>query len=233
MPLTYTIPPTEGPSPLANDAFYRGDLSYSYHGQQILQTLYYRAALGILPPGLVNAGADELAVAIRDAVWLGGVRDAMPTEAVLETIVVTPYNGTFDLINNLPYTLTVNQAGLATGNTAGPSACITCAFNMEPQVTGVQGWFPPKRGFISFGPYREGDVDNNGRLNSIAQAFYAQKLAKFAIDLEGLNLGVPFYPCRISTTRISDILTLRGFTDVSGVTIRDVQSFRASRKPEA
>lgn len=235
MPKSFTPPTSQstGKDNLSNDAFYRVILAFSAWGQVVQNVLYYRLGLSALPGGWSLAGAQQLAEAIQSKVWDDVLKSAVSAGVTLETITVYPYNGDFDPVVNLPYVLTVNEIGTATGTTAGPASNVTCSFNIEPQTAGLNGWFPPKRGSVAFGPIRENDTGEDGRLTTTAQAFFAQKLAILASDIWDVADLAVFWPCRISTTKVAGVLTLRGFSDVSGVTIRDVAKFRRSRLPEA
>lgn len=235
MPATFTPAPSPatGKENINNDAFYKVVTQGFYQGISFVNVFYYRVGLGLLPGGLNFGGAEALAYTFKNQVWTGNVRDIVPLDYTLQTITVYPYNGAFDPMYNMPFTLTVNEAGTAAGSPVSPAGCVIVKFNMEGATLGLNGWFPPKRGYMAFGPLREGDVDASGKFNATALSFYAANLAVLGQDLINATSLVTFWPIRISTRKIADVLTLRGFTDVNGITVNPVQKWRASREPEA
>lgn len=235
MPVSFANALVAPGSPKAanNDAFYKVVQQGAYQGVKIVNVYYYRVGLGLLPFGLNFGGAEALASTFRNQVWSNKIRDIMPTTFKLETIVVYPYNGAFDPVTNLPFTLTVNEYGTAVQANMGPANCCIVALNMEGTVLGANGWFPPKRGYCAFGPLREGDVDEQGRLTGTAQQFYFENCEAMGQDLYNPFSLVTFWPIRISARKILGVLTLRGFTDVSGITVRSIVKWRRSRIVEA
>ena len=218
---------------LNNDAFYKVVTHGQFGGQANVNVFYYRVGLGLLPGGLNFGGAEALAWAFKNQVWTNNLRDVLPIGYTLVDVTVYPFNGSFDPMTNLPYTLPVNETGTGTGGTPSSAAVIIAKFNIEGQVLGQNGWLPPKKGYMAFGPYRESDVDDTGRLTPAGKAYYAQNLAVIAQDIANMVSLVNFWPCRIKTTRILDVITLQGFSDVSSITIRDVARWRKSRLQEA
>lgn len=234
MPVSWR-PNTEAPQipTIDNSAYFKVMLNGEFETQRILNILWYRIGLDVIPGNLNLYGAQELAELVYNQCWHNGLQTASSNTYKLQDITVYPFNEFFDPIFSMPYVREVNELGVQTPETAGPANCVTARFVLESQFLGFNGWFPPRRGYISWGPIREVDSGRNGRLTDNAHTFYESNLNCLCVDLSALPTPVTFWPIRVKTTNILNILTLLGYTDIQGVDIRPIATFRRSRLPEA
>lgn len=234
MPTLWQAEPGYAPNALDNDKYYQVVLNGVYQLQSIKNILWYRIGFDLLPGGMNVAGAEHLAFLVYEHIWLSNLRDVMASTYKLQDITVIPYNGQFDPIYNLPFIREVNEFGTQAWASAGPAACFTARFILEPQVLGLAGWFPPRRGYLALGPIRESDVDEAGRITSSAETYWEANIQVLSQDLAGLPWPVTFFPIRVRITKLlGGTLRLDGYTDISGIDLRPVATFRRSRLPEA
>lgn len=199
-------------------------------GQDHRNILWYRLPAFSWVPNTIG---QSVADAVYNQIWTPTWKSAMTTGYTLQTIDVYPFDQDFIPMTSLPFSREVNEPGTATGETPGPMACLTAKFGLEPISFG-NGFIPPKRGYLSIGPYREGDVDNAGRLSTNAIAFWNQKINVFANNLSLGFLAPDIWPCRVALRSfpvVGQVLT--GFADVDSIVLTPVASFRRSRMPEA
>ena len=214
------------------NTFYTVSLRGQYAGQAIVNVLHYRlfADLGLLEWNY--AGAELLAQGVRDTVWTPGLKQMVPTGYELVDIHVTPRDNEFKPIYQLPFTLPVNEDGLASGDVAGPASCIIGRFQLEPTSL-LNGLVAPKRGYLAIGPVLEDWIDGSGRLTDAAMDNLAPQMAKFSDNVVTLIPPAIFFPIRVKTTKlVGGLITLEGYADVSNCQVRRIASFRRSRLPE-
>lgn len=200
-------------------------------GQNITNVLWYRKGYfgGIFDWG---TGAAEVARTVEEDLWAPTLKSAMSTTYTLQGIRVTPYDSAFAQVLSMPHYREVNEAGTASGSVAGPAACLIARFNVEA-ISILNGFVPPKRGYLAVGPYREADVDDNGRLTTTAQTFWTDKCGVFAVNLTPGVIG-EIWPCRVKLIKLPFLPpVLAGFADVESMSVNAVAAFRRSRLPEA
>jgi len=144
------------------DQYYRVDLLGSISGQTTMSTLYYKSEFEVTADLFPHAGAEGLAVNVKQEVWDGAMKECVSIHYLLEKIQVTPYNGAFELIYTQPYTLAVNEAGSRTGDILGPGSCVNIHFNLAA-VNAAQRLVTPTRGYIAVPGVSE-DVQSGGML---------------------------------------------------------------------
>lgn len=234
MPVNWVQDPKSfAPSDIDNSAYYSVSLNGTFNGQNIVNVLWYKLGLAFTPGGLNFFGAEHLATCVYNSVWNGGLKQAQSNNYRLRDITVVPFNGLFDPIYNLPFIREVNEVGNQSGATVGSAGCITCRFVLEPQILGVNGFLPPRRGYLSFGPIREIDIDDAGRLSTAAESFYETNLNPVSLTISSLPFPVTYDPIRMRIFRVLGVPILQGWTGISAVDVRPISSFRRSRVPEA
>lgn len=233
MPVSWHPAPGFTPLEIDNSAYYKVLMNGRFQNQRIMNVLWYRVGLDIVPGDFNLYGSEHLANCVLNNVWLAGMRTACSATYTLEDITVIPFNGTFDPVYNLPFILEVNQNGTQTFEAFSPAACITARFVLEAQILGINGWFPPRRGYVSFGPIREVDLTPDGRLTPAAETFYETNLNPFAVDLSLLPHPITYFPIRVRVTNVLGVLNLLGWTDIFSLDVRPIATFRRSRLPEA
>lgn len=234
MPNTWN-PGGEALTPLTidNSAYYSVILNGVFQSQAVVNILWYRVGIDVVPGDFNLFGAEHLANCVYELVWKSGMKIAQSTLYKLQDITVIPYNGLFDPVYNLPFIREVNEFGQQGGGTIGVAGCLTCRFVLEPQVLLINGFFPPRRGYLSYGPIREIDIDDQGKLSTAAESFYETNLQPVANDLSLLPYPISYYPIRMRITRVLGVPVLNGWTDIQSVDVRPISTFRRSRVPEA
>lgn len=219
-----------------DDTFYKVVMHGASYGQDVINILWYRLGVDILPTTLNLSGAEDLANNIKTEVW-DAAKGAMSPDYILRSIDVYPFNGLFDLIYSTPFTLDVNEPGnraaVAAGGMNGPAPCVIVKLNLEP-TTLLSGINPPRRGYLALGPVQDGDVANNGVLTPTALGLWQDIADLYAANIEQvLPAPAAWFPIRVRTVRALGVTTVVGFADVQSAVARAVVSFRRSRLPEA
>lgn len=219
--------------PINASAFYQVVMQGRYHNQNIFNILHYRIGTDFIPGPLNFGGAEEVATEVKRVVWDGGLKAVMSSSYLLDKIAVYPRNDTFIPITTLPYVHEVGEYGQETDGSSGSASVMIARFNIEP--TGLEnGWFPPKRGYIALGPVPDSKIDENGNIEGADYAALNTAVQVLASNLEGsLFDWESYYPIRVSTRKVAGVLTLRGWADVSSVSLRHKTSYRRSRVGEA
>lgn len=219
--------------PINVTAFYDVVLQGRYRNQNIFNVLHYRLGEDPIPGAWNLAGAEELAEAVHVHVWTNGLQARMSEQYLLDKIVVTPRNPDFATIYSLPFTREVGEYGVKVGALTGPATCIIANFVLEPTSV-LNDFHPPKRGYVALGPIEEAAIDDDGNLEGADFAAWDTSVQCLA---DNLPIGVipiaTFYPIRVSTVKVLGVITLRGWADVSAVTVNHKTSFRRSRLGEA
>lgn len=215
--------------------FYRVVMNGSASGQDIKNILYYRIGVGIDLSLFDFAGAEALAGAVKDQVW-SKMKAVLTNEYRLDTIDVSPINDEFELVYQMPFSLTVNEPGEEVGASYGPACCANFKFVLEPTNI-LNGIKPPSRGYVAVGPIPASNVLEDGFLNPpvMAGVAYTGLRSALAQNLEVL-LPVPtiWYPIRLKQTRIlGGLIHWESFADIKGCVVSRRASFRRSRMPEA
>lgn len=221
--------------PVNTNAFYHLSMIGECGGQDIINNFYYRLAQDLIPGDFNFAGAQDLAELFRDYVWRDtvnpltfGYASFLPTAYTLKEIVVTPYDADYNPIYQLPYVLGVGEDGLATAARGSNAACAIIRFNLAPQSL-LNGFNPPKSGYIAYGPLNEEAVDPDGLLSSAWQGYMGIVGELVSTSLVKLTPPCEFVPVRIKRTKVGGVLTLQGWSDVLGASPRAMTSFRRSR----
>jgi hypothetical protein len=218
--------------PINVDVFYDAVLHGLYNSQAIVNVLHYRLGIDAIPGDLNLAGAEELANGIKDNVW-PHLKAVQPAAYTLEDITVYPRNDSFALIYQTPFLLPVNEAGTSGGwSGTGASPCVILRAHLEP-TTIVEGFIPPRRGYLAIGPVAETSVDDTGHLVSGALDAYQTLGDALATNIVSLVPAAVFFPIRVSVHKeLGGLLTLRGWADVDQFVVRPLASHRRSRMPE-
>ena len=214
--------------------FYKAVLNGSAAGQDIKNILYYRVGFGIDMSAFDFAGAQALAGAIKDQVW-PPMKAWLANNYILETIDVTPINDEFELVYQMPFSLSVGEAGDSAEAIAGPALCANFKFNLEPTSI-LNGIKPPARGYVALGPISSVYVGEDGFFgtSTMQSAAITNIQNALAGNLEVL-LPVPtvWFPVRLKQTRIlGGLVHWEAFSDVKGCVMSRRASFRRSRMPE-
>lgn len=214
--------------------FYRVVLNGGASGQDIKNILYYRIGVGIDLTAFDFAGAQALAGAVKDQVW-SKMKNVVCNQYQLESIEVSPINDEFELVYQMPYSLSVGEAGGLASPSYGPAACMNVKFVLEPTSI-LNGIKPPSRGYIAVGPIPTDVTTEDGYLTSDwrSHASMTQFLGAVSQNLEVL-LPVPtiWYPIRLKQSRIlGGLVHWESYTDVKGAVVSRRVSFRRSRLPE-
>jgi hypothetical protein len=215
------------------NAFYKVVLNGRYQGQAVVNILYYRLGVEFIPGPLNFAGAEDLAFQIIQEIWTPTMKGLYPVEYVLENVTVYPYSTTFDLLFQMPYVLTVNEAGTQAGlPTNGPAGCAIVRFNLEP-TSPLNGFFAPKSGYVALGPVPDANIDNTGHLVPAYQGFLQDIGDAMSQDLENLIPPAIFYPIRMKSANVAGVIRFISWADIASASVRSLASFRRSRQPEA
>lgn len=218
-------------------ALYKVVLDGSCQGQDIKNILYYRNGVGVDIGGLTIGGAKEVADAVKAIVW-PVLKVVMQGEYTLDQITSYVYNDqTFDLLYQVPYTVGVQETGLVGQAMNGPATCAILKFILEPHIVFVNGFYPPKKGYLAIGPLSDTQVMDDGKLNldTLNQVAWDAVCAVMANNVYTvLPIPAVFYPVRVSMKKIGPGLPLKivSFSDVQAAVMRQYTSFRRSRMPE-
>lgn len=209
-----------------------------YHGQEIVNILYYRSTQWL--PGQGNPFDDTLA-------FLDAIIAAMKPEFLacqlmgykLNVLTGVGYNDDYSIATPSPLVRTVNEFGtFATDTSNGAAGCGTISLRCgaQVQINGT-GHSLRNRGYISIGPLSDGHVDSDSHISgSLFSAFdaFAQKLDN---GLTVVAPAVTLTPIRIHDAylRIGPLATKTGktYSDVLGYSVRRLATYRRSRQPEA
>ena len=215
--------------------FYKAVLNGSAFGQDIKNILYYRSGFGVDFSGFTLTGAEALAGNIKQEIW-PAMKKVMPDSYTLETIDVSPINDEFQLIYQMPYSEVVQEPGLVTSITVGPSLCYNIKFLLEPTSI-LNGIKPPSRGYVAIGPMPSGWVGEDGYLKTVDMQ--AQDMVDFVNRLaqnieQVLPVAMVWFPIRLKQSRIlGGLVHWEAFSDVKGAVLSRRASFRRSRMPES
>lgn len=146
------------------DQYYRVDLLGSLSGQTMMNTLYYKSEFEVTADLFPHAGAEGLAVNIKQEIWDGAMQDCVNENYQLEKIHVMPYNSTFELIYTQPYVLAVNENGTRAGDVLPPGATVNIHFNLAA-VNAAQRLVTPTRGYVAIAGVNE-SVQSGGMLQA-------------------------------------------------------------------
>jgi hypothetical protein len=217
-------------------AFYKAVLNGQMNGQAIRNILYYRTGVGIDIGGLQLGGAPALAQSLKEQVWDGALQVAVSEQYVLESIDITAFNDTFQLLYTLPYTLPVGEQGNQPGESLGPAACIMVKFGFDSQLIGLN-LLAPRKGYVVFAGLIESAV-NGGRLvgsvadesnpNSYRRA-WKDVASALAQNIESISPPVVWFPVRVK--RLPTGL-FSGWADISNAVYEDRVLWRRSRQLE-
>jgi hypothetical protein len=218
--------------------FYKVVLNGTYQGEDNQNSLYYRTAIDPLGGALGFGGAEQLAELVNTHI-VPSFLACKPETYILQTIDVTPRNGLFELIYQLPYKMEINEqgsGGLLTNKTDGPALALNIRFNLEPTVIGLQTFSAPKRGYIAVGPVSSDWIDDSGRLtdeflNNPTNDFNVL-CEKLSMDLVSLLPPCDFFPVRVAQHygSVAGSLLGWGYADVQGASLDEYVSFRRSRR---
>lgn len=214
------------------DALYKVVLKGRVNNQDVVNVLWYKVGVDLLPGALNFGGADLLANLVHSQVWTGTLRSTMNTLYLLSSIQVYPYDENFSPILQLPYERNVGEYGQSAGAINGSAPCLIAKFNLEPTSI-LQGFFPPKRGYVALGPIRDDYIDNTGNVEGDFYNYWQLAANRFTIDLVSVVPPMTFEPVRVSTRTILGVFTFRGWAGIQSVSLRHRASFRRSRLPEA
>jgi hypothetical protein len=127
-----------------------------------------------------------------------------------------------------PISRDVNHPGLRNEATDGPATCAIIRFTLARGAL-TAGLHKPRRGYLAKGPVPSAWISDGmvlgeqDRFNDLADVL-AQPISA---GLAGAN---PFQPRRYGEKQVGPV-TLRGFADVIGASVRPLASFRRSRIP--
>lgn len=211
--------------------FYRAECRYTYAGQQMQNTLYYRdrdpftgdlVANAILVGQALNA---QFFPALSP-LWPG----LMPTSMHWDTWQVMPLDViTFENSLSNPVSVAINVDGQGDQECMPPGNIVVLAFLLRTALI-TSGLYMPKRSYLAIGPINVNHVDNVGILESSAQTQYNNLGALFAENI-GTVAGVGGWaPVRYG--KGPEPLNLQGFAEVDGCVARSTLSYRKSRQPE-
>jgi hypothetical protein len=220
--------------------FYKAVFNGRYHGKDNQNTFYYRSAIDPFDGLFGWGGARLLGTLLYDNV-LSPFLHIKPSEYVLESMDIYPYNDALQAIFQLPYKLAVGENGYMTFSQAatdGPAICANLRFNLEPVALGPQVLTAPKRGYIAVGPIPSEFIDNAGLLipetfDNPSGAWRAFANAVTA-DLVSVVPPADFFPIRISQKwgvgELEGTLLSWGYADIDSAAWASYASFRRSRR---
>ena len=218
-------------------AIYKVILNGQAFGQDIKNVLYYRTGVGIDISGLTIGGTKELCDAVETMVWTP-MRAVITGEYQLQEISAYVYDAqTFHLIYQNPYTKGVGEGGLFATTLNGTAPCAIIKFDLEPHVVFANGFYPPKRGYMAFGPIGQDEVDADGSIlyPTGRKLLWDAMCLALASNVETI-LPIPavFFPIRVRQDKVglTGSAQIVSWSDVRDATVRDLTSFRRSRQAE-
>jgi hypothetical protein len=211
--------------------FYRAECRYTYAGQQMQNTLYYRDRDPFTGDLVVQARTlgeklNEWFFPALSPLWPG----LMPTSMHWDTWQVMPLEdiGFGNALSN-PVSVAINVDGQGDVECMPPGNVVIFAFVLRTALI-TSGLYMPKRSYLSIGPINVNYVDNVGRLESVAMTPFNNLAALFAGNV-GTIAGVGGWaPVRYGQGPAP--LSLQGFAEVDGCVARQTLSYRKSRQPE-
>jgi len=243
------------------DGIYKVTLKVRMLGQAMVNTFWYRSVLeGVFASDLLIDGASALGKSFLDHVWVGLLRDRMPSFAFCDGVSVMGYNDQFELLYNntiqvAPDVADAVGAGGGTEIYLPIANCVNIAFSLKNRLIANPFLKPPSKGLVAFSPVVEGQAGNDGTLNDAGVNGWqpvADKLAEALpwdfVDTEmpftgwQVNLGLPgaFVPIRAKTWDFKTPQILGGITvlkhietvDIESAHVRKLLGYRRSRRVE-
>ena len=219
-------------------ALYKVVVKGSCQGQAINNILYYRTGIGVDISGFTVGGTKEVADAVKAMIW-PALKEVLPPAYELQQIDSYVYNEqTFDLLYEAPYTVGVQDFGVAgDGNLNGPAPCAIMKFILENHVILVDGPRPPKRGYLAIGPMPDLLINDDGSLKLDA-GFNLKWDALCAVMANNVETILPipavFFPVRVHMDKVGIIpkFKITSFSDIQAAVMRHFCSYRRSRQPE-
>lgn len=215
--------------------FYDIVMKGRYGGQDIINIPKYRGATVFDDIGLFLGAANALGAQFLASVWDGlgaGIKHNLPTGYHLDTLEIIGYDSLGVLISSDPVIITVDEAGVLSGETNGPANCVVMNANLEPVLGPGIGL--PNRGYMAFGPLLDSMVDSTGHLTSTALDNWNNCGVVLGNNIVTEDPVETYFPIRTRKVfGIGGLFEAYSYKDVSRFVANPVAKTRRSRLPEA
>lgn len=209
-------------------------------GQSVVNVFWYRGDEVITTLEMFYDYSGALAAEFLQEVWessnpayIGGYawQDVQHTTYELDRVNVYGYGADSVLLTSTPYTVAVNQSGLAGSSTNGPDDCVLMKASLKAAFG--PGLTLPKKGHLKLSPVVDTVFGNDGRMESVNLQRYTEVGFRMADDLvTSAPIGL-FHPIRTRVIRVEGVVTAITYRDVLEFIPRTTKAHVASREVEA
>jgi len=211
--------------------FYRTEMRYTFAGQQMQNTFYYRDRDPFT--GDLVANATLLGQALNahlfpaiSPLW----PELMPNNMTFNAWHVMPLDViTFENALSNPVQVAINVDGFGDQEVMPPGVVVVESFILRTAPI-TSGLYMPKRSYVVLGPVSVNHVNNLGVLEPGAKTLYDNLGALFSQNVGTLTGVGGWAPVRYG--KGPEPLSLQGFAEVDGCVARPTLSYRKSRQPE-